>query len=500
MSTVPLPETPSFEQLRNQAKDLRRAVLAGEDDAVAEVGARHPDGAPATGEPFPLRSAQLVVARRYGFASWTRLKRHLEVVERYQRAPDDIETLANPADELIRLACLTYGIDEPERREQARRLLAGRPDLAGATIYTAAVAADVEQVRRFLRDDPGLARAEGGPHRWTALFHLAYSRLDDAVDREAVLVVAATLLDHGADPNAGYLWHGLPIPFTVLTGVFGEGEQGPVHQSRHPHSPAFARLLLERGADPNDGQTLYNRMFGTDDDHLELLFEFGLGAGDGGPWRARLGDAIESPAAMLQRQLEWAVTHDQRARVRLLAEHGVDLDARLPNGRTAAELAVLNGNTSIADDLIVLGAAPPALAPVDAFVAAVLGADADAVERLRASQPGVVAEAQDARPGLVVWAAANGRRDAVDLLVALGFDVNALGRGDAPVEEPWETALHRAAGDGDVALVELLLALGADRSIRDARFDATPLQWAGYFGQGSVVTVLEPVTPDGQSG
>ena len=24
----------------------------------------------------------------------------------------------------------------------------------------------------------------------------------------------------GGDPNAGYLWHGLPTPFTVLTGVF----------------------------------------------------------------------------------------------------------------------------------------------------------------------------------------------------------------------------------------------------------------------------------------
>ena len=36
-------------------------------------------------------------------------------------------------------------------------------------------------------------------------------------------------------------------------------------------------------------------MFGDDDDHLVLLFEFGLGTGDGGPWRNRLGDAIDSP-------------------------------------------------------------------------------------------------------------------------------------------------------------------------------------------------------------
>ena len=74
----------------------------------------------------------------------------------------------------------------------------------------------------------------------------------------------------------------------MLTGVFGQGELGPVRQPRHPHSLALARLLLEAGANPNDGQALYNRMFEPDNDHLELLFEFGLGAGDGGPWKARM--------------------------------------------------------------------------------------------------------------------------------------------------------------------------------------------------------------------
>ena len=35
------------------------------------------------------------------------------------------------------------------------------------------------------------------------------------------------------------------------------------------------------------------------------------------------------------------------------------------------------------------------------------------------------------------------------LLAELGFEVNAYGRGDAPVEEPWETALHHSAADGN---------------------------------------------------
>ena len=46
MTDVPtqdLPEQPSLEQLRNQAKDLRRAVLADSAAATDEVTARYPD-------------------------------------------------------------------------------------------------------------------------------------------------------------------------------------------------------------------------------------------------------------------------------------------------------------------------------------------------------------------------------------------------------------------------------------------------------------------------
>ena len=301
MPTVPLPDEPSLEQLRNQAKDLRRAVLAGEPGALAEAAA-----APG---PLPLHAAQLTVARRYGFPSWARLKRYVEVIERYSRFPDRIlaagPATATPAaapdpadlaDRFLRLASLCYADDEPERWAQARVLLAEHPELTAASVHAAAAAADTAALRRILAADPGEARREGGPFRWQPLFYLAYARHDPQIGEDAVLTSARLLLDAGADPNAGYLWHGLPTPFTVLTGAFGEGELGPVRQPRHPHSLALARLLLQAGADPNDGQALYNRMFEPGNDHLELLFEFGLGTGDGGPWRRRLGAALDSPA------------------------------------------------------------------------------------------------------------------------------------------------------------------------------------------------------------
>jgi len=42
------------------------------------------------------------------------------------------------ADELLRLACLTNGDDDPGRPRQAAALLTAHPQLAWASIYTAA--------------------------------------------------------------------------------------------------------------------------------------------------------------------------------------------------------------------------------------------------------------------------------------------------------------------------------------------------------------------------
>ena len=469
-SPVPLPEQPSLEQLRNQAKDLRRT------------------------SGIPLWEAQLSVARRYGFTSWARLKQHVELLTRYSRFPERVATDSD-AGTFLRLACLSYYDDEPGRWEQARRILERAPELAEGDVYVAAATADAGALRRVLAADPGTARREGGPFRWEPLCYLAYARHDPGISLAATLESARLLLDAGADPNSGYLWHGLTTPFTVLTGVFGEGEAGPVRAPRHPHSLALARLLLEAGADPNDGQTLYNRMFEPGNDHLELLFEFGLGTGDGGPWRRRLGDALDSPAEMLRGQLAWAITHGMTERVRLLVEHGVDVTAPL-DGVTVTSMAATTGHADLVDYLVAHGAPPLELPPAEAFVAAALATDRERLGRLLAADPWLAASVRAARPALITWAAACGNPAAVEILAELGFDVNAKGRTDVPSDQPWQTALHKAAEDGNIELARTLLRLGADPDIRDKRFDSTPLGWARHFGQQAIIELLEPLTAD----
>ncbi|MDN3359884.1 ankyrin repeat domain-containing protein [Actinomadura sp. DC4] len=489
MPTIRLPADARLDGLRDRARALQRAVRAGDAAALGRVAARH--SAEVSPGAFPLSLARLVIAREHGFASWPRLKRHLDVLARHRRDLDPAAR-ADPAEEFCRLACLAYdGDDAPERRARARRLLATRPDLPRGDIGAAAAASDPDAVRDLLAGDRSLARREAGPYALPPLLYLTYSRLDPEVREEPVLAVARLLLRAGADPNAGFLWQGLAPPFTALTGAFGEGESGPGRQPRHPHSSALARLLLSAGADPNDGQALYNRMFRPGDDHLELLFAYGLGEGDGGPWRARLGDALDTPAELVRGQLTWAIDHGFAGRVRLLAAHGADVRSPLPDGRTPVEAAARGGHTEIVTLLEAAGARGPRITGVDALVAAWLAGDRAAVAE---AGSGLLARARAERPALVVEAAEAGRTAAVPLLAELGFDLDA--RLDAATAArlrlgvPGGTALHWAAWRGDLGLTRLLLELGADPGVRDARFGTTPLEWARRASQDASAELL----------
>lgn len=231
-----------------------------------------------------------------------------------------------PEDLFCSLACLRYGpSDAPPRWEDAATLLASAPGIVDRSIWAAATAGDTKALAAHLRTDPSLATAAGGPFGWHPVTYLCYSRVPLPSARDDSLAAASLLLDAGADPNTGFLHSGLPTPFTALTGVFGEGEQGAGRQPRHPRSEELATLLLDRGAHPVDQQTLYNRMFRPDDSHLELLFARGLADAGPSPWETRAGAETETRAQVWRRQIDWAAQHGFAARLALLAEHGIDV-------------------------------------------------------------------------------------------------------------------------------------------------------------------------------
>ncbi|HWC79121.1 MAG TPA: hypothetical protein VG756_04070 [Pseudonocardiaceae bacterium] len=122
MPTVPLPENPDLDQLKKQAKLLLRAVREGHPKALALVAEQHRDADLAA---FTLAAAQFVLARSYGFASWPKLRQHVEGLEPGPGpAPEGLRVLT-PAN---RYHLRTGWADA----DDLRRVAAACPELADA--------------------------------------------------------------------------------------------------------------------------------------------------------------------------------------------------------------------------------------------------------------------------------------------------------------------------------------------------------------------------------
>lgn len=164
-----LPERPSLENLRKQAKGLLKAARENAPETRERIG-------PFFGDPsqITLQKAQLVIAREYGFSSWTALKRHVE-----DGAPKGT-TLDQLATRFLDLVCLAYRMDvmaTTQRFDQAAELLAQHPEIATASIHTAAAVGDADQIDRWLGKDPSLIGAPGGFYGWPPLMYACYARL-----------------------------------------------------------------------------------------------------------------------------------------------------------------------------------------------------------------------------------------------------------------------------------------------------------------------------------
>ena len=77
-----------------------------------------------------------------------------------------------------------------------------------------------------------------------------------------------------------------------------------------------------------------------------------------------------------------------------------------------------------------------------------------------------------------VYACMHGHLDAAQLVLDKGAEINVIPGGF----DYAGTGLHYAALNGHRAMVEFLLALGADRNLKDTKVNSTASGWADYGG------------------
>ncbi|HEY2510362.1 MAG TPA: ankyrin repeat domain-containing protein [Polyangiaceae bacterium] len=450
-----LPQKPDLAHLKKQAKELLKAARARESAALERLRAALPaaagkDDASLRAMDLRLHDAQSCIAREYGFPSWAQLK---DYVETQSTTVEDAPALR------ARWAVWAFGAGLQRAKpllaarllREHKALLAGDPSLAAAV-------GDVATVLQAIAADPQWARQRGSSTARSPLLRACFSGLVRLPEfAPGIRECAARLLAAGADPNDSLTEPAFPgDPQSALYGAAGRN-----------HDAALTRTLLDAGADPNDGESLYHAAEAADPECVRLLLEGGARVEGSNALMHALDYERPSLLALLlahggdpnERIRDVPLTHALRRRrskeiVRMLLDAGADPRSRDPNGVPAYRLAVRLGLTDVAAMLREAGASE-ADDPTEAFLAACARADREAAEALLAGTPNLIAALDETRLRLLPELAGSGCSDAVRLMVDLGWPVAVRG-GDID-----GSALNHAVFRGDSALASFLVAHGA---------------------------------------
>ena len=379
-------------------------------------------------------------------------------------------------------------------RAAMSRVLEADPDVARTSLHAACAACDAAAAEAFLARDPALATAPAAGEDWRPLDCLAASPLFalDEPHRAASVAIGQRLLAHGADPDTS-------------TGPEngGEGRLSALYRASQNGNAGLVRVLLEAGANPNDGESAYHAAERNHRDVLELLLAHGAEiSARHAPWNntvlyflagyrddhALAGPSSEGMRWLLEHGADpnvGSTTQDETPLHRvaefgrgvkvatLLLEHGANPRAARADGRTPYELAMRAGNLAVAALLRERGAAVEPLRPVDRFLAACAAGDEPRARAVRDAHPRLLEEMSEDDRRAILLAAQSGNAGAVRTLAALGVDLGQEG--------PWGgTALHWAAWHGKVAMVRELLAVGAPVDVRDRTYGSSPIAWAAH--------------------
>jgi ankyrin repeat protein len=477
-----LPSRPNLEHLKNEAKRRLRALRDGDPSAK-------------------LATAQLALAREYGFASWRKLKGYVDTANADQPFRDMVFAAAQAGEiETVRSA-IEAGFDPrltdgegrtlhqiaKEYGHEAIELLARGLEERDTTplnergvvdsMLAAAENGHTAKLRGLLDSHPTLIDARGGNfQKQTALHKAAWRNHRACVE---------LLLARGADVR-----------------IRDTGDNAcALHFAAEASDIGVVRLLVEAGADVNgDGDDHRLGVLGwatclhaTRTDVADYLLAQGaklnlwsaIALGRTEEVRAFIETDPSLLAARMSRSehrrtpLHHAASRNQLEAVRLLLQLGADVNAADLTGATALATAAQQGA-----DQRIAGLLLEAGARID-FIAAVSLGRYDLAEAMLREDPARIGP--DGADTIVLHVAVSRRStETVRWLIDHQVDVNAK-------RVMWDcnhTALHMTAADGNVEIARMLLNAGADPTIHDDKYDNTPLGWAEFCEQPQVAALL----------
>ena len=369
--------------------------------------------------------------------------------------------------------------------DDAEALLHQNPALATMDIHTAAVVGNDAAVRRFIELEPANVTAPSPPHGGDALTYLAlskYLRLDPSRTPE-FLQAATALLDAGADPNTGFWTAGEHPEFeTALYGAAGVA-----------HHAGLTRLLVERGADPNDVEAVYHSPEGDDLGAMSVLVETGqvtpahlalmlVRKHDWHDYEGVKYLLTHGADPNYQGDLRWQPVHHAVARdnslaiFRLLLDHGADFSLR-KDGISAIERGAMRGRADLLELLEGRGI-PLNLQGVHRLLAACARNEGALVHQIAEREPMTVAALLEDGADRLAEFAGTWNTEGVEHLLDLGVPVDSRYAGDGYFDIARDsTALHVAAWKLHLPTIRRLVDRGAEIDPVDAR-GRTPLALA----------------------
>ena len=374
--------------------------------------------------------------------------------------------------------------------ERAEAILTAHPEIAESDIHAAAILGDEAAVRRFLARDPTSATDKSGPRGWDALTHLCFSRYLrlDRARSEGFLGAARALLDAGASANTGwYETDHAPHP---------EWESALYGAAGVAHHAELTRLLLERGADPNDGEVTYHAPETYDNAAMKALVECGKLSGDSlatlllrkADWHDTEGiRLLLDSGADPNRMTHWGYTALHQAirrdnaleNIELMLDHGADPTRKnRSDGKSAVETAARRGRGDVLEVFERRGV-PVALLGAEGLLAACARNDMASVRSIVEREPELVGSIVAGGGKILAEFAGNGNTEGVRVLLDLGVNPAAVfeeGDGYFGIARK-STALHAAAWLARHATVRHLLERGAPADAPDGE-GRTPLALA----------------------